>query len=101
MKDERWCSNTVLCPFYRFESAYCVWCEGLREGHLIRQSFPVPEQKRSFVRTFCAGGYRRCLACSDAARERMRFWAEEEPPEERPYVRRGPGQLCLWNPNVG
>lgn len=60
IKREEYISKSVLCPFYKRESAQEIKCEGFGEGMVNHIAFADKAQKREYKARVCNGDYEKC-----------------------------------------
>lgn len=54
-------SAEAICPFYRKEDRYKVFCEGVDGTSSINLNFPTSKAFREYTEEHCDRNYRKCL----------------------------------------
>ena len=60
IKREEYISKSVLCPFYKRESAQEIKCEGFGEGMTNHTAFAEKAHKREYRAQVCSKDYESC-----------------------------------------
>ena len=50
----------VRCPYYRYDSDGCIFCEGISEASTLRLSFRTPHARRKHKIEFCRNCWTGC-----------------------------------------
>lgn len=48
------------CPYYRYDSEGCIFCEGISETSTLRLSFHNPKARRQHKHDFCRNCWTGC-----------------------------------------
>ena len=53
-------SKKVLCPFYRHENRFVIFCQGVEGESVLHLAFPTPSSCFEFKSGYCRREYRKC-----------------------------------------
>lgn len=53
-------SNKVICPFYKHENRFVIFCQGVDEESVLHLAFPRPSSCFDFKQRYCRKEYSTC-----------------------------------------
>ena len=69
MKESRWVSHTIRCPWYRLSGSGKIYCAGAYRGHIIQSCFKDRQQCREYEERYCRKNPEGCIIASPRLRE--------------------------------
>ena len=53
-------SSKVICPFYRHENRFVIFCQGVDNESVLHLAFPKPSSCLSFKEQYCRKNHTKC-----------------------------------------
>lgn len=53
-------SSKTLCPFYKHENRFVIFCQGIKEESVLHLAFPSPSSCVEFKSCYCRKDYTKC-----------------------------------------
>lgn len=63
MKERRFESSGIVCPYYKNETKGSIACSGFLPRSNVRVTFDTPRRRIAYRENFCAGEYEQCRVC--------------------------------------
>lgn len=53
-------SNKVICPFYKHENRFVIFCQGIDGESVLHLAFPKPSSCFNFKNRYCRKDHTKC-----------------------------------------
>lgn len=57
---KRFASTKVICPFYKYENRFVIFCQGIEEDTVLHLAFPKPSSCFEFKERYCRKNHTAC-----------------------------------------
>ena len=61
MSSKGWESTGALCPFYKREEQFKIYCEGVERNSSIQLGFGTPQNKQKHSAKYCGKNWEECI----------------------------------------
>lgn len=53
-------SNKAICPFYKHENRFVIFCQGIKDESVLHHAFPRPSACFEYKQQYCRKDYTTC-----------------------------------------